>query len=84
MNPDNRTAKSTDADFLDKRLEAQRDIRPYEVVVGGLITKHYGWFYTAIEAAEFRQQMLSRISKNKITVVINEVRFNWYDYNHEL
>ena len=82
MKPETRTAKSTDSDFAEKRLEAKRDIRPYEVVVGGMFTKYVGWFFTEIEATEFRTEVLRKMSKNKITPVVNEIRHNWYDYNH--
>ena len=70
LKPETRTANSTDADFEQKRNLARKDGRKYEVQVGN----HFGWFFTNVEATEFRQRMISRASKNKVKLLVNEIR----------
>ena len=70
LKPETRTANSMDADFAVKQAQAKRDGRKYEVEVGN----NWGWFYTLIEAGEFRQRMISRASKNKVKLLVNEIR----------
>lgn len=70
LKPETRTAHFLDADFSVKRLFAKRDGRKYEVEVGN----QWGWFYTNVEATEFRQRMISRASKNKVKLLVNEIR----------
>ena len=70
LKPETRTANSMDADFAIKQGLAKRDGRRFEVEVGN----QWGWFFTNVEATEFRQRMISRASKNKTALKVNEIR----------
>ena len=68
-----RTAKTTDADFSDRRKQAIQEKRNFEVRVGNEKRVYCGWFYTEIEATEYRTELLQRASKNKQEAIINEI-----------
>ncbi len=68
-----RTAKSKDADFTEKQSAAIADGRNFVCRVGHDECLRVGWFFTEIEATEYRTALLAKASKNKWTVTTNEI-----------
>jgi len=69
-----RTAKSTDSDFAEKQAAAKADGRNFVCRVGNSDVLRVGWFFTEVEASEFRHATLAKASKTKWEVTTNEIQ----------